>query len=682
MRDTVSEQRDRYRRLVDELGQHDRRYYVEMAPTISDADYDRLYHELVDIERAHPDWVVGESPTQRVAPMPVSEFPKVVRRLPMLSLDNTYSREELLAFCDRVAKGLDAQAAAFVVEPKIDGISVELTYDGGRLTLGATRGDGRIGEDVTTNLRTIRSLPLSLAETASITVRGEVYMSTRDFRAMNAERVTAGEEPWKNPRNATGGSLKLLDARECARRPLHVLLYELVEGERLFARHSEAVTWLRALGLPTSPDITVVTGVDALAEIVESWAERRQRLPYEADGLVVKVDAFAERRLLGATAKFPRWAIAYKFAALRGETRVVGVEVNIGRTGAVTPVAVLEPVELSGTTVKRASLFNWDEVRRLDVRIGDRVVVEKAGEIIPQVVEVQIASRTGDEAPVDPPTHCPSCHSPLVRRAGEVALRCQNRACPDQRWKALQFFCARGAMNIEGIGEVLAEELVRKGLVEDVADLFDLTLEKLVPPAGDGGAVRIDRMAKKSAENLVAAIARAREQATLSRLLIGLGIPHVGAVAAREIAARFGVSEALFAAPLGAVRETVAAIDGVGPVIADALASYLADETNLRLLTRLRARGLSPHEPVQSGVTDGPLAGKRVCVTGKLSRARSEIQQLIEAAGGQFVNAVGKNTDILVAGADVGKSKLDSARKLGTRIVDEETLGRIVRGEE
>jgi DNA ligase (NAD+) len=678
----VGDQRDHYRRLVEELGQHDRRYYVAMAPTISDVEYDRLYRELKDIEGAHPDWILSESPTQRVAPAPVSEFPKVVRRVPMLSLDNTYSRQELLAFCDRVAKGLDAQAAAFVVEPKIDGISIELTYDNGRLALGATRGDGRTGEDVTTNLRTIRSLPLSLAEPVSITVRGEVYMTTRDFRAMNAERVTAGEEPWKNPRNATGGSLKLLDARECARRPLHVLLYELVEGERFFPRHSEALGWLRRLGLPTSADIAVVVGTDALAESVESWSERRQKLPYEADGLVIKTDAFSERRLLGATTKFPRWAIAYKFAALRGETKVIGIEINVGRTGAITPVAVLEPVELSGTTVKRASLFNWDEVRRLDVRIGDRVIVEKAGEIIPQVVEVQLGLRTGEEVPVDPPTHCPSCRSPLLRREGEVVLRCQNRTCPDQRWKSIQFFCARGAMNIEGIGEVLAEELVRKGLVEDAADLFDLTLEKLVPPPGDGDAVRIDRMAKKSADNLVIAIARARDQATLSRLLIGLGIPHVGTVAAREIAARFATWDALFMAPVDTRRETIAAIDGVGPVIADALATYLADETNLRLLTRLRARGLAPSEPVQRSGTGGPLAGKRVCVTGKLTRARSEIQQQIESAGGQFVNAVGKNTDILVAGADVGKSKLDSARKLGTRIVDEDTLGRIVRGEE
>lgn len=673
----------RYRQLVDELGAHDRRYYVEMAPVISDAAYDALYRELRELEAAHPAWIVPESPTQRVAPAPVSEFAKVVRERPMLSLDNTYSREELLAFCDRVRKGLDEPSAAFVVEPKVDGISIELTYSAGRFVLGATRGDGRVGEDVTTNLRTIRSLPLVLNEPVTVTVRGEVYMLRRDFDAINADRAVAGEELWKNPRNATGGSLKLLDPRECARRPLQILLYELVDGERSRARHSEALAALRGLGFPTSPDVSVVTSAEELAATVEAWSERRHQLPYEADGLVIKVDSFAERRLLGATAKFPRWAIAYKFPALRGETVLRGIEVNVGRTGAVTPVAELDPVELSGTTVKRASLFNWDEVRRLDVRIGDRVLVEKAGEIIPQVIEVLTAARSGAEVAVEPPTTCPSCASTLVRREGEVVLRCENRACPEQRWKAIQFFCARGAMNIEGIGEVLAQELVAKGLVSDVADVFDLTVDKLVPPAADTQAVRIERMAKKSAENLTAAIARARTQATLARLLIGLGIPHVGVVAARQLAARFRSLDAIADATPESVRATVASIDGVGEVIADAFAAYFADPTNAALVARLRARGVSPHEPVvERAGTGGPLSGKRVCVTGKLSRPRAAIQAEIEEAGGTFVTSVGKNTDILVAGADVGKAKLDSARKLGTRVIDEETLAKVLRGEE
>ncbi len=396
---------------------------------------------------------------------------------------------------------------------------------------------------------------------------------------------------------------------------------------------------------------------------------------------MAKVDSFAQRRLLGFTAKFPRWATAYKFPALRAQTRVVGVEVNVGRTGAITPVAELSPVELSGTTVKRASLFNWDEVRRLDVHIGDQVIVEKAGEIIPQVIEVVTAARTGAEQPIAIPTVCPSCASTLVKREGEVVLRCENADCPDQRWKAVQFFAHRGAMNIDGVGEVLALELVRKGLVKDAADLFTLTVDKLVPPADATDAPRIERMAKKSAENLIAAIVRAKETATLSRLIIGLGIPHVGTVAARAIAARFGSLPAFADAGSADRRQMVAAIDGVGDVIAEAVGAYMDDPVHAALIARLRERGVSPIEPVAAIATDGPLAGKRVCVTGKLSRARSDIQRDIEAAGGRFVTTVGKTTDILVAGEDVGKSKLDAARKLGTRIVSEADLEAILRGE-
>ncbi|HET6150114.1 MAG TPA: NAD-dependent DNA ligase LigA [Polyangia bacterium] len=672
--------RARYRALVLELGEHDRRYYVEMAPVITDVEYDRLLRELRAIETAHPDWTDPHSPTQRVAPAPISAFPKVVREVPMLSLDNTYNADELQAFYDRVVKGLHGETPAFVVEPKIDGISIELKYVEGRFTQGATRGDGRVGEDITANLRTLRSLPLTLAEPVTITVRGEVFMDKRDFAAVNEEKEQAGEEVWKNARNATGGSLKLLDPRECARRPLKALLYELVGGEAYRPLHSDSLRWLRALGFPTSPDVALVGDGAGLAASVAAWAERKARLPYEADGLVIKVDSFAQRRLLGYTAKFPRWAIAYKFPANQATTRVRGIEVNVGRTGAVTPVAELDPVELSGTTVKRASLFNWDEVRRLDVRIGDQVVVEKAGEIIPQVIEVVTARRTGQEIPIAIPERCPSCDAPLVRREGEVALRCENRGCPTQRWRALQFFAGRGAMNIEGIGEVLAEELVRKGIVADAADLFDLTVDKLVPTASE--SVKVERMAKKSAENLVAAIQRARAGATLSRLLIGLGIPHVGVVAARAVAARFGSMDALMTAAESeagqALAREVAAIDGVGQVIAEAMRVYLTDPDNARLVARLRARGVSPVEPMARVATTGVLAGKKVCVTGKLSRPRSEIQAEIEAAGGQFVSTVGKSTDILVAGADVGKAKLDAARKLGTRIVDEAELATIL----
>ncbi len=668
----------RYLDLVRELLEHDRRYYLEMAPTIPDAEYDRLYRRLRDMEEAHPTWVIPESPTQRVAPRPVSSFSKVVRDVPMLSLDNTYNPDELRAFYDRVVKGLHGEAPAFVIEPKIDGIGIELSYRDGRFVMGATRGDGRVGEDITTNLRTIRSLPPALREAVTITVRGEAYMDRAVFAAVNEERVHAGEAPWKNPRNAAGGGLKLLDPRECARRPLRVLFYELVEGEALRPLHSAALAWMRELGLPISPETALVSTWEELAAAVAAWDARRAALAYEADGVVVKVDAFAQRRLLGVTAKFPRWAIAYKFPARQGQTRVIGIEVNVGRTGAVTPVALLDPVELSGTTVKRASLFNWDQVRRLDLRVGDQVVVEKAGEIIPQVVNVLADLRKGDETEAAIPTTCPSCASSLVRREGEVALRCENRACPEQRWKAIQFFTGRGAMNIEGIGEVLAQQLVRTGIVADAAELYGLTMESLLPPPGST-APRIERMAVKSAENLMASIARSRETATLSRLLIAFGVPDVGGVAAGAVARRFRSLEALAATPPDELHAALAAIDGVGPVIGGSLAAWLDDEGNRRLIARLRERGVSPVEPETRRLNpDGPLAGKKVCVTGKLGRPRSEIQRAIEAAGGLFMTSVGKSTDILVAGADVGKAKLDAARKLGTTIVDEDGLARIL----
>ncbi len=663
----------RYSELVSELLAHDRRYYVEMAPVITDAQYDGLYRLVRDAEAAHPDWTVPESPTQRVAPTPASSFAKLVRDIPMLSLDNTYSAADLAAFCERVDKGLSGESPRFAIEPKIDGIGIELQYRDGRFSVGATRGDGRIGEDITANLRTLRSVPPVLSEPVTITVRGEVFISKQDFATYNGDREAAGDELWKNPRNAAGGSLKLLDARECARRPLQILLYELVSGEDFRPRHSEALSWMRDLGLPVSKDITFVAGWTALAASVTEWAARRTALPYEVDGLVIKIDAFAQRRVLGMTAKFPRWAIAYKFPAQRAETRLLGVQVNVGRTGAITPVALLAPVDVSGTTVKRASMFNWDEVARLDIRIGDAVLIEKAGEIIPQVVEVLAERRTGAETLIPIPTQCPGCASTLVRRPGEVALRCENRLCPEQRWRAIQFFAHRGALNIEGIGEVLAEELVKKGLIADAADLFDLTVQRLI---GDG--TRVDRMAQKSAENLIAAIAQARTTATLSRLLMGLGIPHVGTVAARAIASRFGNFAALCDATPDQRRAAASAIDGVGPVIADAIESWWDHDDNASLVAKLRARGVAPSEPDPKPLGAGPLSGKKFCVTGKLSRPRSQLQQIIEAAGGQFVTSVGKSTDFLLAGADVGKAKLDSARKNGTSVIDEAALEQLI----
>jgi DNA ligase (NAD+) len=663
--------RERYEALAREILEHDRRYHVENDPIIADVEYDRLMAELRGLEAAHPEWVVPWSPTQRVGYTPVSEFPKVVREVPMLSLDNTYSEADLRDFHERVQKGLDGAEPEYVVEPKIDGIGIELYYRDGAFVRGLTRGDGRVGEDVTSNLRTVRTLPPMLAEGLTLEVRGEVYLDRAALEPLNAARAAAGEEPFKNPRNAAGGSLKLLDPRLCAQRPLKVLLYELVDGSRVCATHTEALALLRRLGLPVSPDTTRVVGFAALAAQVAAWAERRDALPYDADGLVIKVDRYAQREALGATSKFPRWAIAYKFPARQATTRVLAIELNVGRTGTVTPVACLEPVELSGTTVARASLHNWDEVARKGLRLGDYVLVEKAGEIIPQVVTVLVERRTGDEPPVTPPTACPSCQAPLQRRAGEVALRCPNKlGCGAQLKEAIEFFAGKSALDIENLGPKLVEQLVDEGLVKDVADLFDLTIFTLLP---------LERMAEKSADNLVAALAAAKAKATLSRLLTGLGIPLVGTVGARAIAQEYGSLEAMLAVePPARFATELVKVQGVGEKMAQAVADFFGEERNRAVLGKLVARGLRPVEPQAAA---GPLTGLAVCVTGTLGQPRSAVQRAIEAAGGRFVAAVGKGTDYLVAGAGTGQTKLKAAAKHGVRVIDEAGLEKLLRGE-
>jgi len=655
-----------YEALAREILEHDRRYYVDDNPSVSDLDYDRLVKRLQAIEKEHPEWVVDWSPTRRIGHQPVSEFAKVVRLSPMLSLDNTYDPDELREFHERVLRGLDGEQPTYVVEPKIDGIGIELSYEDGRFTLGATRGDGTTGEDVTTNLRTIRRLPLLLALRESIVVRGEVYMDRADFERLNQAREAAGEEPFKNPRNMTGGTLKLLDSRLAAQRPMKIVLYELTDGDRRFKRHTEGLAWMRELGLPVN-EHQVASAFDALAEKVAGWQTRRDQLPYDADGIVIKVDSYAQRGLLGETAKYPRWAVAYKFPARQVTTRVVGLEVNVGRTGAVTPVALLEPVELSGTTVARASLHNWDEVQRKQVGPGDTVLIEKAGEIIPQIVAV--TARASHQV-FAPPTHCPSCGEPLVRAEGEVALKCVNKiSCRAQLVEGVQFFAHRDAMNIDSLGPKLVFQLIERGLVRDVADLFDLRVEQLA---------ELERMGQKSAENVVRALETARREATLSRLLIAIGMPHVGEVAARAIAARFADLRALVDAPPAELRAQLESVRGVGPVIAGAVADFLAEPRNRAVLEKLVARGVNPKEPQRK--VGGPLAGLSFCVTGTLSKPRGEVKKDIEAAGGRFVTGVTKETHYLVAGGDTGESKLAAARKHGTKILDEVGLYVLIKG--
>jgi DNA ligase (NAD+) len=662
--------RAQYEKLARELTEHDRRYYVEAAPTISDVEYDALLKKLEAMEEGHPDWVVSWSPTQRVGHAPVSGFEKVVREVPMLSLDNTYDEGELREFHDRVLRGLDTDKVAYVVEPKIDGFGIELVYEQGVLALGSTRGDGRIGEDVTANLKTVRGVALRLREDVDVAVRGEVYMTSADFARINEDRLAAGEEPFKNPRNTAAGSIKLLDSRVVAERPMNAILYEVVDGERFGRSHWELLHKLRSLGLPTSPHNRRVDSWEALHECVVSWEARRDSLGYEVDGLVVKVDDFDQRRELGSTSKFPRWAIAYKFPARRVTTVVRGLEINVGRTGAVTPVAELEPVELSGTTVKRASLHNWDQVARLGLGPGDRVLLEKAGEIIPQVLSVV---ESASKRRFKPPTHCNECGTELVREEGKVVLLCPNHlACPAQLLAELTFFAGRGQMNIDGLGEKVARALLDAGLVENVADLFVLTPEQLM---------ELERFAETSARNLVEAIGRARDTATFSRLLAALGVPLIGGVAARAIAQRYRSMKELLALVDATDSDgfiaALSEIDGIGETMARSLDAFLRDPHTREVLALLEARGVAPVEPVAEAA-DGPLAGKTFVITGTLSRPRADIAADIEAAGGKVTGSVSKKTDYLVAGDNTGKTKLAAAEKHKVEVLDEAGLARLL----
>ena len=658
-----------YEQLVHSLQEHDRRYYVDNDPSIADVEYDLLRKQLEATEAAHPDWVVAHSPSRRVGHVPLSAFRKVERAVPMLSLDNTYSESDLREFCERALRGLiaagDSKPPVYVLEPKIDGIGIELCYTAGLFTLGSTRGDGTTGEDVTQNLRTILTLPLKLKQPVDLTVRGEIYMDRAGFDKLNAERLAAGEEPFKNPRNAAGGTLKQLDPRAVAQRPLKILLYEVVGEVPGVTSHQGLLAYLRALGLPVYPQILAVDGLAPLLEQVEKWQARRATVGFDIDGLVVKVDSLQQREALGFTARAPRWAIAYKFPAQQATTRLINIEVNIGRTGAVTPVAVLEPVELAGTTVSRASLHNWEQVQRLGLQLGDYVLVEKAGEIIPQIITVLLPRREGREAelrPIETPTVCPACGDTLMKREGEVALRCPNsRPCPKQLIEALTFFCHRDAMNIENLGPKLLEQLVQKGFLRDLSDLLDLTRAQLLG---------LPRMAEKSADNALTAIQKAKAEATLSRFLTALGMPHIGWVWAQKIAEQYRSLQALRQAAPDDVFKTLSALHGFGEERAGAVRDYLSDPKQQALLQRFVDRGLSPLEP-ESVASSGVLAGKSVCVTGTLTVPRGEMKKLIEGAGGKFVSAVTGKTSYLLVGAEPGEDKRKAATKHNIPILDE-----------
>jgi DNA ligase (NAD+) len=656
-----------YQKLVADLTEHDRRYYVEANPTISDAEYDKLYKELVALEKANPSWIVPWSPSQRAGHAPISEFPKVTRAVAMLSLDNTYNEEELQAFFDRAVKGLDGEVPVFSVEPKIDGFGIELTYEQGLLTLAATRGDGRIGEDVTPNVKImVRGIPMQLREPANVTVRGEIYMRKDEFEEINKARAARGEETFKNPRNTAAGSIKLQDPKEAAKRPMHAILYEVIDGERHAGGHLASIEFIKKLGIPVSSYNSSAKSWDELVEKVRSWESKRDSLPYELDGLVIKIDDFASRGALGATAKAPRWAIAYKFPARQVTTVVKDLVLSVTRTGAVTPTADLEPVEVSGTTVSRATLHNWDIVAAFGLGKGDRVLLHKAGEIIPEILQV---TEKGPGPAFTVPENCPSCETKLIREAGRVAWICPNHEhCPDQQTDWIESFASRKQMNIDGLGEKVVRQLVEAKLVNDIADLFTLRAEQV---AG------LDRFAANSAKKLIAAIEKARTEATFSRLLAALGIDLVGTVLAKPIAAKYGKLSALRQAAKdkdsAALIEEIDAIDGIGPAVARAVDEFLRTDWISNILDKLIANGVDPEEPVTATV-DGALTGKVFVVTGTLTKPRAEVQKMIEAAGGKVAGSVTKKTHFLVAGEDTGKTKIEAAAKNGVTVIDEAGL--------
>lgn len=662
----------RHRELVRVLSAHDYRYYVLDDPTVSDQEYDRLYRELVELERAHPTLARPESPSQRVGRDLRENVRTVPHVEPMMSLDNTYGEADLREFDRRVRDGLPAgKQVVYCVEPKLDGASVELVYREGRLVSASTRGDGKVGEEILENVRTIRGLPLTIDYAEPLTLRGEVVIYRRDLEAINGVRLERGEAPFANPRNAASGSLRMLDPAQVAERRLRVFAWQVLE-KNFGATHSGALERLATLSLPTHRAHVRCASIEEVLAAIATIGERRAEFPYELDGAVLKVDSYEDQAILGETAKFPRWAIAYKFQAERARTRLLAVTFQVGRTGTVTPVAELEPVELAGTTVARASLFNDDQLARLDVRVGDFVFVEKAGEIIPQVVSVDQAAReegglAGNRVLM--PESCPVCGTALVRPEGEVAHLCPNRVCPAQLTGALVYFARRFAMDIDSLGESLAESLVTSGKVKSVADLYELTMDSVL---------ELPRMAKKSAENLLRGLERSKENG-FERLLVGLGIDLIGQVASGQLAEAVGSLERFIDLPEEELRVLLGDLGGFGPKMVESVVAFRKDEASARLLERLRALGVS-REVVRRVAPDGPLRGLSFCVTGVLSRKRGDVQTDIVRHGGAVHDAVKKGTTYLVAGEKVGQSKLKAAEKNGTQVIGEAELAALFAG--
>jgi DNA ligase (NAD+) len=670
---------ERARTLRDLIRYHEERYYVDDAPEIPDAEFDALMRELRAIEEAHPDLVVPDSPTQRVGGRPAERFETARHLAPMLSLDNAYSEDELREFHARICRALDRpveEPLAYVAELKIDGFSIALTYERGRLTRAVTRGDGVEGEDVTANVRVIRTIPLTLRTVAPdelVEVRGEVFLPLAAFARMNAEREAAGEPRFANPRNAAAGSIRTLDSAAVASRGLRAFTYQIVrppDADVVTPYHGDVLRQLKEWGCPVEPHWQPCVGIEAVIAYCQEWDAKRRSLPFDTDGVVVKLDQIALRGALGATAKFPRWAVAFKFPAERATTTLLRIDVNVGRTGAVTPFAVLDPVQLSGTTVSKATLHNEDEIARLKLNEGDRVVVEKAGDIIPKVVGLAEPHDESRQSLWTMPRTCPSCGSELVREPDEVVRRCENVSCPARIRRGLEHFASRRAMNIEGLGESLIDQLVSRSLVHDYADLYRLDVDRLAA---------LDRMGKKSAANVVAEIDRSR-QSELWRLLHGLGIRHVGEGGAQALARGFGSMTRIRKASTAELE----AVPDVGQVMAQSVWAFFDEPRNQALIDRLEAAGVRMID--DAAVSDAPrpqpLAGQTFVITGTLDRmSREDATERIQSLGGKVTGSVSRKTSFVIVGRDPG-SKADKARELGVQTLDEAGFLTLIMGPE
>jgi DNA ligase (NAD+) len=671
---------ERIARLRAEINYHAYRYYTLDDPIISDAEYDQLLQELRRLEEAHPELITPDSPTQRIGAPPRPEFRKVIHPVPMTSLSNAFNEEDMRAWLARIRRllpeDLPAEELAFVVEPKFDGLAVALTYEAGILVRGATRGDGIEGEDVTENLRTVKNIPLRIPVTPDgppaperMEVRGEVYLPIADFNQLNQEQMAKGERLYANPRNAAAGSVRQLDSRITARRRLAFFAYAIgyLEGGPSFISHWEALMYLKELGFPVSQDIRRTHDFEEVLRFIREWGERRDHLPYEADGVVIKVDSLVLQQRLGIVGNAPRWAIAYKFPPREATTRVLSIEVNVGRTGVLTPYAVLEPVNVGGVTVRQATLHNFEDLMRKDIRVGDTVIVVRAGEVIPQVVKPILERRPPDSKPYAMPTHCPSCGEPVVKPEGEVAVYCVNAACPAQLVRRVEHFVSRGAMDIVGFGERIAEQLIEAGLIHDVSDIYSLKDKR-------EHLLQLEGFGEKKVDNLLKAIEASKQQ-PLERLVTALGIRGVGNIVAKTLVEHFPSLDALAAA----TEEELQRVEGIGPEIARSVVDWFARPRHQEVLRKLRAAGVRT-EAAPRAVAEGaaPLRGLTFVITGTLpTLSRDQARALIEAAGGKVTDSVSRKTDYLVLGENPG-SKLEKARELGIKIIDEATLRQMI----